>query len=99
MQPNGRAEATDRFVGERPGRMTLERRATKPWRPTKSYCITGGLHGGLSPACPPALFPQIRYFPREVPMTKPHRSLKKANHGARPANSKARKMKRKHIRT
>jgi hypothetical protein len=32
-------------------------------------------------------------------MTKPHRSLKKANHGARPANSKARKMKRKHIRT
>jgi hypothetical protein len=35
----------------------------------------------------------------EIPMAKPHRSLKKANHGARPANSKARKMKRKHIRT
>lgn len=32
-------------------------------------------------------------------MTKPHRRLKKANHGARPANSKARKAKRKHIRT
>jgi hypothetical protein len=32
-------------------------------------------------------------------MTKPHRSLKKANHGSRPANSKARKAKRKHIRT
>jgi hypothetical protein len=32
-------------------------------------------------------------------MAKPHRNLKKANHGARPANSKARKMKRKHIRT
>ncbi|MEN9666474.1 MAG: hypothetical protein RLZZ326_2837 [Planctomycetota bacterium] len=32
-------------------------------------------------------------------MTKPHRTLKKANHGARPANSKARKAKRKHIRT
>ncbi|MFM1903123.1 MAG: 50S ribosomal protein bL37 [Planctomycetia bacterium] len=32
-------------------------------------------------------------------MAKPHRGLKKANHGARPANSKARKMKRKHIRT
>jgi hypothetical protein len=32
-------------------------------------------------------------------MAKPHRSLKKANHGARPANSKARKAKRKHIRT
>jgi hypothetical protein len=29
----------------------------------------------------------------------PHRTLKKANHGARPANSKARKAKRKHIRT
>jgi hypothetical protein len=32
-------------------------------------------------------------------MTKPHRGLKKANHGSRPANSKARKLKRKHIRT
>ncbi|MFM8734143.1 MAG: 50S ribosomal protein bL37 [Pirellulales bacterium] len=32
-------------------------------------------------------------------MAKPHRSLKKANHGARPANSKARKAKRRHIRT
>jgi hypothetical protein len=32
-------------------------------------------------------------------MAKPHRRLKKANHGARPANSKARKAKRKHIRT
>lgn len=32
-------------------------------------------------------------------MAKPHRALKKANHGARPANSKARKQKRKHIRT
>jgi hypothetical protein len=27
-------------------------------------------------------------------MAKPHRKLKKANHGKRPANSKARKMKR-----
>lgn len=32
-------------------------------------------------------------------VAKPHRSLKKANHGARPANSKARKLKRKHIKT
>jgi hypothetical protein len=32
-------------------------------------------------------------------MAKPHRGLKKANHGARPANSKARKMKRKHVKT
>jgi hypothetical protein len=32
-------------------------------------------------------------------MAKPHRNLKKANHGARPASSKARKMKRKHIKT
>ena len=36
---------------------------------------------------------------REVSMAKPHRGLKKANHGARPANSKARTAKRKHIRT
>jgi len=43
------------------------------------------------PACPRAV--------QEVLMPKPHRNLKKANHGARPANSKARKMKRKHIRT
>jgi len=32
-------------------------------------------------------------------MAKPHRVLKKANRGARPANSKARKAKRKDIRT
>jgi hypothetical protein len=32
-------------------------------------------------------------------MSKPHHNLKKANHGSRPANSKARKQKRKHIRT
>ena len=34
-----------------------------------------------------------------VTMATPHRGLKKANHGARPANSKARRAKRKHIRT
>ncbi|WP_425305521.1 50S ribosomal protein bL37 [Bremerella cremea] len=32
-------------------------------------------------------------------MAKPHRKLKKANHGARPANAKARKSKRKSIKT
>ena len=37
--------------------------------------------------------------PERPVMAKPHRGLKKANHGARPANSKARKAKRKHIRT
>ena len=31
-------------------------------------------------------------------MAKPHRKLKKANHGKRPANSKARRLKRKDIR-
>lgn len=36
---------------------------------------------------------------QEAPMAKPHRTLKKANHGSRPANSKARKAKRRHIRT
>jgi hypothetical protein len=32
-------------------------------------------------------------------MAKPHRVLKKANHGSRPANSKARRLKRKQIKT
>jgi hypothetical protein len=35
----------------------------------------------------------------EDPMTKPHHKLKKANHGSRPANAKARKAKRKKVRT
>lgn len=32
-------------------------------------------------------------------MAKPHRKLKKSNHGARPANSKARRLKRGKLRT
>jgi hypothetical protein len=32
-------------------------------------------------------------------MAKPHHKLKKANHGKRPANAKAKKAKRKMIRT
>ena len=32
-------------------------------------------------------------------MAKPHRTLKKANHGRRPANSKARRLKRAVVRT
>jgi hypothetical protein len=32
-------------------------------------------------------------------MAKPHRPLKKSNHGARPANSKARKAKRHQVKT
>lgn len=32
-------------------------------------------------------------------MAKPHRNLKKSNHGRRPANSKARRLRRKNIRT
>jgi hypothetical protein len=32
-------------------------------------------------------------------MAKPHRELKKANHGRRPANSKARRLRRKKVRT
>jgi hypothetical protein len=40
----------------------------------------------------------LGHYPEDF-MAKPHRNLKKANHGSRPANSKARKQKRKHIRT
>ena len=50
----------------------------------------------------PSRFPRAPYPTAsnlEFPMAKPHRTLKKANHGSRPANSKARKAKRKHIRT
>lgn len=32
-------------------------------------------------------------------MAKPHRQLKKANHGKRPANAKARKAKRRMVKT
>lgn len=32
-------------------------------------------------------------------MSKPQHKVKKANHGKRPSNAKARKAKRKHIRT
>ncbi len=32
-------------------------------------------------------------------MAKPHRKLKKANHGARPANAKAKRMKRRKVKT
>jgi hypothetical protein len=32
-------------------------------------------------------------------MAKPHRKLKKANHGARPSNSKARKTRRQKVKT
>jgi hypothetical protein len=32
-------------------------------------------------------------------MAKPHRELKKANHGRRPANAKARRAKRRKVRT
>ncbi len=32
-------------------------------------------------------------------MAKPHRTLKKANHGKRPANSRARRMKRWKVKT
>jgi hypothetical protein len=34
-----------------------------------------------------------------ITMAKPHRQLKKANHGKRPANAKARKAKRRMIKT
>ena len=32
-------------------------------------------------------------------MAKPHRKLKKANHGKRPASAKARRLKRRHLKT
>jgi hypothetical protein len=34
-----------------------------------------------------------------IVMAKPHRTAKKANHGKRPANAKARKAKRRKVRT
>jgi len=40
-----------------------------------------------------------KLFVGDSQMTKPRRKLKKANHGKRPANAKARKSKRKAIKT
>jgi hypothetical protein len=40
-----------------------------------------------------------RIYRSELQMAKPHRPLKKANHGKRPANAKARKAKRRMIKT
>jgi hypothetical protein len=42
---------------------------------------------------------EIQVSGKHPVMAKPHRGLKKANHGKRPANSKARRSKRKDIRT
>ena len=36
---------------------------------------------------------------RRPTMAKPHRKIKKANHGARPANSRVRKSKRQRVKT
>lgn len=36
---------------------------------------------------------------KELSMAKTHRKIKKANHGRRPASAKARRAKRRHIRT
>jgi hypothetical protein len=39
------------------------------------------------------------HFDRNFKMAKTQRKLKKANHGKRPASAKARRLKRKHIKT
>jgi hypothetical protein len=39
----------------------------------------------------------VRFSLDCVIMAKTHRKLKKSNHGQRPANSKARRLKRKHV--
>jgi len=41
----------------------------------------------------------LNHSESEQIMAKPHRPLKKANHGKRPANSKARRLKRRDIKT
>jgi hypothetical protein len=42
---------------------------------------------------------KITTYEECIEMAKPHRQLKKANHGKRPANAKARKAKRRMIKT
>ncbi len=69
-----------------------------------------GLLGGFPVASDTVSFPvsKILISPRRsrcgfansldaVIMAKTHRKLKKANHGQRPASSKARRLKRKHV--
>jgi hypothetical protein len=55
----------------------------------------------LAASCYPDWLPNCihRLLGIRVIMAKPHRKLKKANHGKRPANAKAKKGKRKLIRT
>lgn len=45
--------------------------------------------------------PRVDFFwkRRRFEVTKPHRKVKKANHGKRPANAKARRAKRRKVRT
>ena len=66
---------------------------SRRWKRTSRHGTTEGLS---NPVCFLDFYP---YRSSEKIMAKPHRGLKKANHGARPANSKARKAKRKHIKT
>jgi hypothetical protein len=91
-------------VPDSPARSGRQRR--RPPRFTRP-CQDGSLRVFIGPrsqarlaagghSAPQATSPTVL---EQIAMAKPHRRLKKANHGARPANSKARKMKRKHIRT
>ncbi len=42
---------------------------------------------------------RFQFDPEHSPMAKPQRKIKKANHGKRPASSKARRLKRNKVRT
>jgi hypothetical protein len=62
------------------------------------------LHGDLAAVDLPGVPNPLRIFSHSfdapIPvMAKPHRLIKKANHGSRPANAKARRAKRRKLRT
>jgi len=59
----------------------------------------GELQNAAPVTTPHVSFPVSSTHPEVNDMAKPHHKLKKANHGQRPANGKARKAKRKKIKT
>jgi hypothetical protein len=67
-----------------------------PGSPRDSYYPRTAIHVKFV-GCRITRFAVISF--ERTPMAKPHRVLKKANHGSRPANSKARRLKRKQIKT
>lgn len=93
-----RSSANDAFAGTNPRFRSIERkRPLFPRQRRKTAVRTP-----LRPAPGMLNYVLVDFFGphvRDIEMTKPHHKLKKANHGARPANAKARRAKRRVVKT